>query len=391
MTGGCGLGRRAGWDRVGPRRRPTPSRPPASGARSGRSTPSARRAGCSTTTRPAAGRGGHLVRLERLPRASAPIRRWPRPRWRPSSGGAPARARPGWWSGRGPSTTISRTALAAWRGSRVGAGAAHRLRRQPGRALHLRRDRACASCPTSSTTPRSSTAAAWPGPRWPSTATPTPTTWPPSCDRARADGVGPLPRGDRHRVLDGRRRGAGGRHRRAAAGPIAPCSCSTRPTPCSARPRRRRARRGRGAAGRHPVEDPRLARRLRGRQPPPRRPAGEPGPALHLHHRVRRPPTGRGRAAALGHRAAEPRATRSRPACAGHVERLRPATPRPSCPVLVGDERDAVAAGRRAAGARASWCRPSARPPCPPGTSRLRVALSAAHTDDQIETLAATL
>lgn len=93
--------------------------------------------------------------------------------------------------------------------------------------------------------------------------------------------------------------------------------------------------------------------------------------------------------AALGVlRSAEGDARRAR--LAGHVERLAPGHPSPILPVIVGDERDALAASQ-ALLARGLLV-PAIRPPTVPvGTSRLRVALSAAHTDEQIEALAGAL
>lgn len=81
-------------------------------------------------------------------------------------------------------------------------------------------------------------------------------------------------------------------------------------------------------------------------------------------------------------------ALRSRLRC--HVDRLAPGWPSPILPVVIGDEQDAVAA------AEALLSRgllvPAIRPPTvAPGTSRLRVALSAAHTDDQVARLADAL
>jgi len=85
---------------------------------------------------------------------------------------------------------------------------------------------------------------------------------------------------------------------------------------------------------------------------------------------------------------AEGRALKAR--LAGHVARLRPGHPSPILPVLVGDEREAVALATEllAEGILVPAIRP---PTVPPGTSRLRVALSAAHTDGQIDQLAAAL
>ena len=73
-----------------------------------------------------------------------------------------------------------------------------------------------------------------------------------------------------------------------------------------------------------------------------------------------------------------------------HIDRLRPGHPSAVLPVVLGDEVTAVAASAELEG-RGLWV-PAIRPPTvPPGTSRLRVALSAAHTDDQVDRLVAAL
>lgn len=68
------------------------------------------------------------------------------------------------------------------------------------------------------------------------------------------------------------------------------------------------------------------------------------------------------------------------------VDRVRPLHPSPILPVVIGDERDALAVAEAllARGLLVSAIRP---PTVPPGTSRLRVALSAAHTDDHVDAL----
>ena len=72
------------------------------------------------------------------------------------------------------------------------------------------------------------------------------------------------------------------------------------------------------------------------------------------------------------------------------VDRIRPGHPTPIIPVLLGEERVAVDASRRLL--ENGLLVPAIRPPSvPPGTSRLRVALSAIHTDEQIERLRAAL
>jgi 8-amino-7-oxononanoate synthase len=68
------------------------------------------------------------------------------------------------------------------------------------------------------------------------------------------------------------------------------------------------------------------------------------------------------------------------------VERIAPGHPSPIVPVVIGDERDAVAVAD--ALLERGLLVPAIRPPTvPPGTSRLRVALSSAHTEDHIEAL----
>jgi 7-keto-8-aminopelargonate synthetase-like enzyme len=73
-----------------------------------------------------------------------------------------------------------------------------------------------------------------------------------------------------------------------------------------------------------------------------------------------------------------------------HVERVRPGHPSPIIPVVIGDEHATIAAS--AALLDQGLFVPAIRPPTvAPGTSRLRVALSAAHTDAQVATLADAL
>jgi 8-amino-7-oxononanoate synthase len=73
-----------------------------------------------------------------------------------------------------------------------------------------------------------------------------------------------------------------------------------------------------------------------------------------------------------------------------HVDRIAPGHPSPIIPVVLGDERRALAAS--AALLERGLLVPAIRPPTvAPGTSRLRIALSAAHTDDQVALLADAL
>lgn len=73
-----------------------------------------------------------------------------------------------------------------------------------------------------------------------------------------------------------------------------------------------------------------------------------------------------------------------------HVDRLRPRHPTPIVPVVLGEEAAALAAA--ATLLEDGLLVPAIRPPTvPPGTSRLRVALSAAHTPEQVDRLAVAL
>jgi adenosylmethionine-8-amino-7-oxononanoate transaminase/8-amino-7-oxononanoate synthase len=72
------------------------------------------------------------------------------------------------------------------------------------------------------------------------------------------------------------------------------------------------------------------------------------------------------------------------------VDRVAPGHPSPIVPVVVGDEERALEAS--ATLLAAGLLVPAIRPPSvAPGTSRLRVTLSAAHTDDQVDALVAAL
>lgn len=73
-----------------------------------------------------------------------------------------------------------------------------------------------------------------------------------------------------------------------------------------------------------------------------------------------------------------------------HVERIRPGHPTPIIPVMLGDERAAVDASQRLLDR--GLLVPAIRPPSvPPGSSRLRIALSASHSDEQIDSLVIAL
>jgi 8-amino-7-oxononanoate synthase len=73
-----------------------------------------------------------------------------------------------------------------------------------------------------------------------------------------------------------------------------------------------------------------------------------------------------------------------------HIDRLRPGHPSPIVPVILGEEAAALAAAK--ALADQGLLVPAIRPPTvPPGTSRLRVALSAAHTTADVDRLVVAL
>ena len=73
-----------------------------------------------------------------------------------------------------------------------------------------------------------------------------------------------------------------------------------------------------------------------------------------------------------------------------HVTRVRPGHPSPIIPVVIGDEHATLAAS--SALLDQGFFVPAIRPPTvAPGTSRLRVALSAAHSDAQVDALARAL
>jgi 8-amino-7-oxononanoate synthase len=85
-----------------------------------------------------------------------------------------------------------------------------------------------------------------------------------------------------------------------------------------------------------------------------------------------------------------PEGNRLRARLRSHVERLAPGHPSPIIPIVLGDEARALQAA--AALLERGLLVPAIRPPTvAPGTSRLRVALSAAHTDEEVALLAQAL
>lgn len=77
-----------------------------------------------------------------------------------------------------------------------------------------------------------------------------------------------------------------------------------------------------------------------------------------------------------------------------HIERMETALGRqlesPIIPIVVGDKQEALAASRNLLG-RGIHCTAIRPPTVPPGTARLRVTLSAAHTDEDIAHLVESL
>jgi len=81
-----------------------------------------------------------------------------------------------------------------------------------------------------------------------------------------------------------------------------------------------------------------------------------------------------------------PEGTRLRARLASHVERVAPGHPSPIVPIILGSDERATHASA-ALRDHGVWV-PAIRPPTvPPGTARLRVTLSAAHTEDHIALL----
>jgi 8-amino-7-oxononanoate synthase len=73
-----------------------------------------------------------------------------------------------------------------------------------------------------------------------------------------------------------------------------------------------------------------------------------------------------------------------------HVERVRPGHPSPIVPVVIGDETETLSASAMLL--EQGLLVPAIRPPTvAPGTSRLRITLSAAHTDAQVDALVRAL
>src|SRR5262249_50069622 len=68
------------------------------------------------------------------------------------------------------------------------------------------------------------------------------------------------------------------------------------------------------------------------------------------------------------------------------IDRVRPGHPSPIIPIVIGDERAALAASETLL--EQGLLVPAIRPPTvAPGSSRLRVALCATHTDEHIDAL----
>ena len=266
-----------------------------------------------------------LVRLQRLPGPHpAPRRDRRRPR-------RPGPVRRGQRLGpphrRGPTGPPGAGGRAGGlEGPGAGRPVRHRLRRQPGRALGGRRSRRHRALRRAEprldhrrlpAEPVHGRHLPPPGPRAPVRA----------AGRRRSGR-----RGHRHRVLDGRRRRRPGGPRRGVRRPRRAAGAGRGPR--RARPGPGAGRRGRGPAGGHAVQDAGLARRLRRGPGRPGRPPGQPGPLLHLHHRLharrhrRGPGRGPGPAVTGGDRPGGPAAEPCGPGPARPSVAHRPRGPR---------------------------------------------------------------
>ena len=101
-------------------------------------------------------------------------------------------------------------------------------------------------------------------------------------------------------------------------------------------------------------------------------------------------PADAGAALAALHVLLSPEGDALRATLRGHVDRLRRDHPSPIVPIVLGDEQRSLDAAADLL-ERGLWV-PAIRPPTvAPGSSRLRITLSAAHTDDDVDRLVAGL
>ena len=200
-----------------------------------------------------------------------------------------------------------------------------------------------------------------------------------------ACGTGPGARGKRHGVLHGRRSGRCGR----PVGPVRPAGCASGP---GRRPRgvppAADAAIGPVRESRHAVEGSRISGRFRCGGPALDRPSDQSGPVVHFQYRPGAPSAAAARVAIDICRS--PEGENLRAILRRHTDTIRSGHPSPIIPVVVGDETSAMAAADRLLGA--GLLVPAIRPPTvPPGTSRLRVSLSAAHDREDVLRLAKAL
>ena len=312
------------------------------------------------------------------PRPPPPLERW----GTGAAAGPPHRGLP-------PRPPRARGRARRLAGHRGGRGVPHRLRRQP-RACSSMLGRAGRAHLLRRAEPRLDRRRVPPGPGQrgraaglPATATSTPSRpcWP-SPDRPAGSSST-----DSVFSMDGDVAPVAG-PRRPLRPPRRRCSCSTRPTRCSSRCRHH------DPSGPVVLQVGTLSKTLGALG------GFVAGPRAFTELVVNRArsyifttalePGRRGRRARRGRRrVAPPRGAPCGERLRGHVERLRAGPPQPGRRRVLGDEERAPGRRRRAL-LEQGLLVPAIRPPTvAPGTSRLRIALSAAHTDAQVDGLAA--